>query len=132
MITLLHYSREICEIKARGANLSIRTMVYWEKNMRLAKKIFIWSCPLPLLIFLALSFYLRRYDGWGAWAAAPMLLPPVFLSFFMLIAGAGLAVHSRKSDESGVALIVASLVAGSLFLFLLARAAFMELARSFF
>jgi hypothetical protein len=99
--------------------------------MKFGKKIFIWASPLPLLLFFALSIYVRRYDGWGAWAAAPMLLPPVFLSFLMLITGGGLILHSRKIKESLVGLLVATLVAGSLFIFLLARATLMELARSF-
>ena len=99
--------------------------------MSLVKNIYIWSCPLPLILLFALSVYIRKYDGWGAWAAAPMLLPAVLLSFIMLITGLGFIVHSRKLKESSGRLIIATLVAGSLFLFLLVRATLMELARSF-
>lgn len=100
--------------------------------MRLGKKIFIWTCALPPLLFWALWLYAGTFEGWGAWAAGPMLIPPLFLSFAMLITGTGLVIHSRKLNESAAGLIIATLVAGSLFLYMLAKAAFMELARSFF
>ncbi len=95
------------------------------------KKIFIWACPLPQLVFWPLWFYVETFEGWGAWAAGPMLIPPIILSFFMLIIGAGLIVHSRKSNESAVGLTIATLIASSLAIFFLVKGAFMELARSF-
>ncbi|MGV7220931.1 MAG: hypothetical protein ACQ9MH_05370 [Nitrospinales bacterium] len=99
--------------------------------MEFGKKIFIWISPLPLILFFALSIYVSRYEGWGAWAAAPMLLPPVFLSFIMLITGVGFTIHSRKLRESTVSLVLATSIAGSLFIFLLGRAVLKELAKSF-
>jgi len=100
--------------------------------MSLAKKLYIWSCPLPLILLFALSLYIRKYDGWGAWAAAPMLLPAVLLSLIILVTGLGFIVHSRKSQERSGRLIIATLVAGALFIFLLLRAILMEIERSFF
>lgn len=99
--------------------------------MEVGKKIYTWSSPLPLILFFALSIYVSKYEGWGAWAAAPMLLPPVFLSFVMLVTGVGLIFHSRKLQESSGRLYFATLISSSLFLFLLGRAALMELAKSF-
>ncbi len=99
--------------------------------MSLGKKIYIWSSPLPLILFFALSLYVQKYEGWGAWAAAPMLLPPVFLSLIMLVTGLGFTLHSRKMQESSGGLIIATFVAGALFIFLLVRAVLMELAKSF-
>ncbi len=29
------------------------------------QKIFIWTSPLPLLLFWGLSIYVNQYEGWG-------------------------------------------------------------------
>ena len=102
-----------------------------ERKFDNAKKIFIWTSALPQLSFWALWFYTETFDGWGQWAAGPMLIPPIFLSLVMLITGAGFVVHSRKMNESGAGLIIATLVAGSLALWVLVKGIAMELARSF-
>ena len=99
--------------------------------MRCAKKFYFWTCPIPQLSFWALWFYVGTFEGWGQWAAGPMLLPPLFLSLVMLITGAGFVIHSRKRNKSVVGLTIATLVAGSLALWFLVKAIAMELARSF-
>lgn len=53
---------------------------------------------LPLAALLAGFAYVGRYEGWGRWAAAPLLLIPVFLSAFMTLFG---AVVCRREAESG-------------------------------
>lgn len=55
---------------------------------------------LPLAALLAGFAYVDRYDGWGRWAAAPLLLVPVFLSAFMALFGA--VVCRREADAGGV------------------------------
>lgn len=45
-------------------------------------------CWLPLICLVAIEIYVRSFDGWGAWAAAPLFLLPLVLS--AVIAGAGL------------------------------------------
>ncbi|MBT8488051.1 MAG: hypothetical protein KJO65_04385, partial [Gemmatimonadetes bacterium] len=68
------------------------------------------------------SVYLRQYDGWGAWAAAPLLLPAVFLSLGLGLAGGiGVAVDYRRTKKLDLPLAGASLVAASVLLYLLAR-----------
>jgi hypothetical protein len=34
----------------------------------------------PAALWVATLLYIRPYDGWGAWAAAPLLLPSILLS----------------------------------------------------
>lgn len=55
---------------------------------------------LPLAALLAGFAYVGRYDGWGRWAAAPLLLVPVFLSALMALFGA--VVCRREADAGGV------------------------------
>lgn len=35
---------------------------------------------MPAALWVATLLYIRPYDGWGAWAAAPLLLPSILLS----------------------------------------------------
>jgi hypothetical protein len=39
-----------------------------------------WLCWLPLASLLGIELYVRQFDGWGAWAAAPLLLVPGLVS----------------------------------------------------
>ncbi len=36
---------------------------------------------------LAVEAYVSRFDGWGAWAAAPLFLVPVLISLGIIIPG---------------------------------------------
>jgi len=60
---------------------------------------------LPLAALLAGFAYVDRYDGWGRWAAAPLLLVPVFLSALMALFGA--VVCRREADAGGVTKLTA-------------------------
>jgi len=60
---------------------------------------------LPLAALLAGFAYVGRYEGWGRWAAAPLLLVPVFLSAFMALLGA--VVCRREADSGGVTKLTA-------------------------
>lgn len=44
-----------------------------------------WLCWLPLASLLAAEIYVGEFDGWGAWAAAPILLLPALLSLVVAI-----------------------------------------------
>jgi hypothetical protein len=44
-------------------------------------------CWLPLASLLAVELYIRDLDGWGAWAAAPLLLVPGLISLSIAILG---------------------------------------------
>lgn len=62
--------------------------------------------------------YLRPYDGWGAWAAAPLLLPSLVLSMIWGAWGAGLllmgVVRHRPLDPP---VVLATAIGASEFLF---------------
>jgi hypothetical protein len=42
---------------------------------------------MPLILLGITEFYVRGYDGWGAWAAAPILLVPGIISLAIVIWG---------------------------------------------
>jgi hypothetical protein len=44
------------------------------------RRFFVSTCWVPPALWVATLLYIRPYDGWGAWAAAPLLLPSVLLS----------------------------------------------------
>lgn len=48
------------------------------------------ACWLPVATLVAIELYVRSFEGWGAWAAAPLFLLP--LAFSVAIAGAGAAL----------------------------------------
>jgi hypothetical protein len=60
-------------------------------------KYFRFLCWVPAATWIWARVEVDRYDGWGAWAAAPLLLVPVAVS--ALFVGVGLLVASRR--ESG-------------------------------
>ena len=59
-------------------------------------KYFRLLCWLPAAAWVWARLEVDRYDGWGAWAAAPLLLGPVALS--ALFVGLGLILVSRSRD----------------------------------
>lgn len=46
-----------------------------------------WVCWLPLLSLVAIEVYVGGFEGWGAWASAPLLLLPGLLSLAIVIPG---------------------------------------------
>ncbi len=95
------------------------------------RKLFYWTCPAPLLFFGGVWLYVTGYDGWGAWAAAPMFLGPILLSLMMGGLGAVMIVLAAQRREPTAGLWAATLVAGSLFLYVMATAILEELIISF-
>jgi hypothetical protein len=53
-------------------------------------------CWIPAATWLYARAVVDRYDGWGAWAAAPLLLVPVAISAFF--AGVGLLIVGRMKS----------------------------------
>jgi hypothetical protein len=47
------------------------------------------ASALPLALLAAVELYARNFDGWGAWAAAPLFLAPFFLS--LAVGGVGVS-----------------------------------------
>jgi hypothetical protein len=79
------------------------------------KKVFIWTSPLPLLTFCAAYIYNKRFDidGW-------MLIPPIILSLSMGTIGLLLIVQAYIKKKTALNLWISTLIAGSLFLYVLA------------
>lgn len=78
------------------------------------RRVFIRTSWVPPALWAATLVYLRPYDGWGAWAAAPLLLPSLVLSMVWGSVGVVLltkaAVRDRRPD---LALLAATLVSGA-------------------
>lgn len=95
------------------------------------QKVFIWTSPLPLLMFWGFSIYINQYEGWGQWAAGILLLGPVLLSLVMGVMGVVLIVQARKQSEPVANLWFSTLMAGSVGLYILAKGIAQELTKSF-
>jgi hypothetical protein len=70
-------------------------------------------CWLPIVSLLAVEFYVRSFDGWGAWSTAPLFLLPLILS--VVIAGVGVVqiffeLRSGASYASTAFFIVIALI----------------------
>jgi hypothetical protein len=67
-------------------------------------------------------YVVEQYDGWGQWAAAPLLLPPLVICVAWLAGGAAL-VWKHEGDPGGRSILAgAALLGGSPALLLLFRA----------
>lgn len=96
-----------------------------------AARLFVATSWIPPAAFLAVSWDLKRLEGWGAWAAASAFMPVAGLSVVMGLVGATLWVRERRNGNSSVTLLIATLLAGSVGLWFLARVAYLEITRSF-
>ena len=65
--------------------------------------------PLGSLVYL--TFYVRRFDGWGSWAAAPLLLTPVLLSLPTTIIGVLRIIGERRAGSIRPWTVVFTLIA---------------------
>ena len=66
---------------------------------------------LPVVAFAATWVYLSRFDGWGAWASAPLLLVPVFVSVVITSIAVARLVRDRKPGQVAWGTIALSIVA---------------------
>ena len=100
--------------------------------MHQENKGFFWLAPMPLLALIGTYIYISQFDGWGAWAAAPMLLIPI--TFSMVIGSYGLfLLYSRnRLGKPLFKLTFNTLLAGSPLLWFLIGSAIEEIGRSFF
>jgi hypothetical protein len=65
-----------------------------------------WLCWLPLASLLAVEVYVRGFDGWGAWAAAPLLLVPGLISLALVVAGLISSIAAmRRATPCGTTLL---------------------------
>jgi hypothetical protein len=56
-----------------------------------------WLCWLPLVSLLGIELYIRNFDGWGAWASAPLLLVPAIVSLPIMILGISSCVAATRA-----------------------------------
>ena len=81
------------------------------------RKVFIWTSPLPLLIFWGLWVYAKQEKGWEIFGIMLLFAIPLVLSLLMTVMGVVLIVRARKRSEPVVNLWFSTLLAGSLFIF---------------
>lgn len=76
------------------------------------RALFVRTSWFPLATFLVARLYVGGLEGWGQWAAAPVVLGPVFLSgVFLLAGGAAARAEHRERGVRGstwAALVLAS------------------------
>lgn len=86
---------------------------------RRGRRLLLRTCWLPPALWAGAQLYIGQYDGWGAWAAAPMLLPAVMLSVGMGAAGLVLVMLVRRHTRTwDVALFFATAIASSVIVYL--------------
>ena len=56
-----------------------------------------WSCGAPLALLLGIELYVRGFDGWGAWASAPLLLVPALLALPIAMLGSAELVAAARA-----------------------------------
>ena len=95
------------------------------------QKIYIWTSPLPLLIFWGLSIYVRQFESSARGAASFLFLGPILFSLLMAVIGVVLIVFAKKKKEPVANLWFSTLMAGSMGLYILAKGIVQELIKSF-
>jgi len=63
----------------------------------MATRLLIGLCWVPVASLAGLMLYVRQFDGWGRWSAAPLLLLPVLASLAMTLWGVALVVAARRA-----------------------------------
>lgn len=89
---------------------------------RTIKRAFLATCWVPPALLGGLLGYVRRFEGWGQWAAAPVLLLPVFVSIPLTATGAALLVGKRRPWYVTLVVVAATVVAAIPLLWLAYRA----------
>ena len=83
------------------------------------RRLLLRTCWLPPALWAGAQLYIDQYDGWGAWAAAPVLLPAVMLSMGMGAAGLVLLMLVRRRARAwDVPLLAATAVSSSVIAYL--------------
>jgi hypothetical protein len=73
------------------------------------------------MLWLGTLWSIRSYEGWGAWAAAPLIIPSVLLSVLWGIAGLSLlGAHLARTRHVDAPLAQATLLGAVVFLYYVA------------
>jgi Mn2+/Fe2+ NRAMP family transporter len=70
-----------------------------------------WSSWVPLASVLGIELYIRNFDGWGAWASAPLLLVPAIISLPVVILGLSECVATTRTRAPRLEAFLWTLVA---------------------
>lgn len=96
-----------------------------------SRRIFEATSWMPLVSLAIVSWYVKRFEGWSAWAAVPIFLPVIGFSAVMGSAGLVLWFREWRDGRRTFGLLMSALLAGSVSILFLAKGIFKELARSF-
>lgn len=76
------------------------------------RRLYVLFSPTPLLLFAHLLPYIGRLEGWGAWAAGPMILPVAVYSAVYGVYGIWSAARA-ETVRWRTLLAVSAVLAGS-------------------
>jgi len=85
------------------------------------RQLYLVTSWIPLASLIALLQYLKQFDGWGSWGAAPLFLPVIGLSAFMGLVGIVLYFRRWRMGHNDVSLLVATVLAGSVAMYYIIR-----------
>ena len=77
---------------------------------------------IPIVTFVVTIIYIRGFDGWVRWAAAPLLIPAVLLSFVLGLTGMLFVRRAKRQKRPTGGLVAATLVSGLLAFWFMFRA----------
>lgn len=86
------------------------------------RRTFLWMSWLPPVLYGLGIAYIERFEGWGQWAAAPVLLPALVASLVLGVVGALLILSAlREERRLDWTLVAGTALASSVVLYLWAR-----------
>lgn len=83
-------------------------------------RLYVAFSPTPLLLLVLLLVYMGRLEGWGAWAAGPLILPVVVYSAAYGVYGIWLTARA-ESARWRTLLVISAVLAGSVAIWLLVQ-----------
>lgn len=111
---LPHYRRVRDEIRAWIETLPAALERPVTPPMERLRRAYLWTSPLPLLLYGGVQWYLQGIAGWDQLAAAPMLMLPIILSLLMGGWGTALLLQAARSGAYLTALMAAVVAASGL------------------
>jgi hypothetical protein len=76
---------------------------------------------MPLASLLAVELYAGKFDGWGAWAAAPLFILPFVLGLVVTAAGCAQCEQERRAKSLRGSSIAFTLIAALPLLWIFVR-----------
>ncbi len=78
----------------------------------------------PIVSFGIATIYVKSFDGWGAWAAARVLILPVLLSAVFGAVGIFVIICASRGGRVPARLILSTLLSGCISLWFLGKVLF--------